>query len=56
MLLFLSQNDLTLPKNTKLKVSLENLHKLGVPDMEQQKQIQLGTMRFMFNPWPHSVG
>ena len=28
----------------------------GVPVMAQWKQIQLGTMRLGFDPWPRSVG
>ena len=28
----------------------------GVPIVAQQKQIQLGTMRLQFDPWPCSVG
>ena len=28
----------------------------GVPIMAQRKQIRLGTMRLVFDPWPCSVG
>ena len=29
---------------------------IGVPIMEQQKRIQLGTVGYGFDPWPHSEG
>ena len=41
-----------LPLVFENKILLEHSH-ARVPIMVQQKQIQLETMRFQFNPWPH---
>ena len=36
-------------------MNIKNI-KLGVPVIAQRKQIQLGTMRLWFDPWPRLAG